>query len=406
MAKAILDACTCAGKSVSSNFHTIDPHGPGMDAPGLVKHWAVTYDVQVRILGVVDEAFSASIDDVVEALPGHPAPVEAIYALIDAGLLTSEPGDISPHTRISLASGSAASGEGGIIPSGGDLAAPAEPGSNVVTLRSSVVHSKALGFVPEIFVVDIADRADLPAEIDGPIIYYASEGQETYTGKSGRGRTRVLGPHLNGFQRLMVIQDAAGLMNERQAGIAERILCLILAELSGQVPNQKIPNGERCDFWEYLQLRLFVSQALLLAKEAGLAFDTIPVLQLLAGSQGDPERQVVEEPYELEGITYHLYAAGMNARATEYEGEWIVHAGSEVRSRAQQSGSSVTNNLRHEWLFSGILKDDGDRFRLTEPVSFSSGSAAANFVLGSKCPNLAAWTPSSEDGPNRLSSAL
>ena len=408
MAASIFDACAIAGKCVSPFFNTIDPNGTGIDAPGLVKHWAITYEVQVRVIAAVLETDSATIADLIEVLPGHCAPVEAVMAMVEAGFLCREPGEIGPHTRIYLPTGASDHGAGGnSAPSVPPPGANEPGGSNVVEFRSSVTHTGAIGFVPEVFVVDFADRLDLPPEITGPIIYCALDGKTAYVGKSCRGRKRILDPHLRGFDRLLVIRDAAGHMTERQAGVAERILGLIVSGLPGyQLDKGVLPHGAHGDFSEYLQLRLFAALGLCLGKEAGFGFADVPVLNLVVGAEGDPRRSGFEDPLHLDGTNYHLYAAGIAAQATEHEGDWIIHPGSEVRSRLTRSATSVVNSLRNEWLFSGILVEEEGRFRLTEPVGFSSGSGAANFLIGSKGPNLSAWTRRPADDPDCLPPAV
>ena len=52
-------------------------------------------------MGVVTENGSSTIADLVAALPGHPAPVAAIMALVDAGHLSRGPGVLTPFTMVS-----------------------------------------------------------------------------------------------------------------------------------------------------------------------------------------------------------------------------------------------------------------------------------------------------------------
>lgn len=82
-------------------FHTLHPELPGIIAEGVAPHWAVDYDVQVTLMGLVLETGSAPIADLAAALPGHPAPVAAIMALVDAGHLSRAPGVLTPFTVIS-----------------------------------------------------------------------------------------------------------------------------------------------------------------------------------------------------------------------------------------------------------------------------------------------------------------
>jgi hypothetical protein len=404
MAASIFDARDCAGNSVSAFFTTLDPKSGGIVAPGLVQHWGVTFDVQVKVLAAVLETGSATMEDLVAVLPGHPAPADAIMAMVNAGVLARDESTVGPYTRITMPVSVAPAGGGAGGSNGGSGSKPDPTASdNVVTLRSSLAHAKARGFTPEIFTVDMADRTDLPAEITGPIIYVALSGRKAYVGKSGRGRSRVLGSRLAGFDRLLVLRDASGLMDERQIAICERIGALTIAGLRHYTLTQDLPAGEQGDYDEYVQLRRFVGQGFCLAKQAGFGFEDVSAADLMAGGRGDPNRLSPVEPRQLRGAEeYHLYAVGINATASALDGDWFVHAGSEVRARVTPSGSSVVTSLRHEWRFSGILVEEEGRFRLTEPVRFSSGTGAASFLIGSKGPNLAAWSRRGSMGPDRV----
>lgn len=101
MVDPLFNACSTAGKRAYALFHTLHPDHPGLKAEGVAQHWAVDYDVQVILMGLVLETGSATIADLVAALPGHPAPVAAIMALVDAGHLSRAPGVLTPFTVIS-----------------------------------------------------------------------------------------------------------------------------------------------------------------------------------------------------------------------------------------------------------------------------------------------------------------
>lgn len=101
MVDPFFNACSTAGKLCSTLFHRLHPDLPGISADGVAQHWAVDYDVQVILIGLVIETGSSMIADLVSALPGHPAPVAAIMALVDAGHLSRAPGVLTPFTVIS-----------------------------------------------------------------------------------------------------------------------------------------------------------------------------------------------------------------------------------------------------------------------------------------------------------------
>lgn len=101
MVDPFFNACSTAGKPCSTLFHRLHPDLAGISADGVAQHWAVDYDVQVILVGLVIETGSSTIGDLVAALPGHPAPAAAIMALVDAGHLSRAPGVVAPFTVIS-----------------------------------------------------------------------------------------------------------------------------------------------------------------------------------------------------------------------------------------------------------------------------------------------------------------
>lgn len=65
----------------------LDLSSNDLQHPGLINHPTLSPSVQVQILSVVDVTGSASIDDIITALPRHGDPVGAIFALIAADVL-------------------------------------------------------------------------------------------------------------------------------------------------------------------------------------------------------------------------------------------------------------------------------------------------------------------------------
>ena len=98
MVDPFFDASRQIGQHPCLLFCTLHPDHPGIKADGVAQHWAVDYDVQVILMGLVLETGSATIADLQAALPGHPAPVAAIMALVDAGHLSRAPGVLTPFT--------------------------------------------------------------------------------------------------------------------------------------------------------------------------------------------------------------------------------------------------------------------------------------------------------------------
>lgn len=115
MVDSLFNACSTAGKPCPTPFHRLHPDLSGISVDGVAQHWAVDYDVQVILMGAVIETGSSTVADLVSALPGHPAPVAAIMALVDAGHLSRAPGVLTPFTVISC---------------GRDIERKSPPGSN------------------------------------------------------------------------------------------------------------------------------------------------------------------------------------------------------------------------------------------------------------------------------------
>lgn len=391
MADSLFDACEAAGKCNCTSFHTLDPKSPGIVADGLAQHWSVDYDVQVRLMGTVLDTGSASVGDLVATLPGHPAPVAAIMALVESGYLIREPGPITPATRINSLS----------LPDkgkGSDDGSPDVPTSTrgaqgkVIAFPATVAHLESARYAPSASVVDIKNRADLPRFTD-PAIYLAIKKKDLYPGSTGKGWIRIAGPHLDTYEKVAVIRDISGQLTDRLAAGAERILGLHCEALPKYHLATHLPHGAAVSREEYIALRLFVAEGLTMAQRLGFGLEDVAAQKLIAGPTGPLERAFAGGIKAVpDGAEYHLYACGVEARAIESEGDWIVLPGSEVRKKVTATAGSVAVSLRQEWLFSGVLRDQGSRYRLTQPVVFSSGSGAANFVLGSKGPNLSGWS--------------
>lgn len=391
MADSLFDACSAAGKCLCTSVHTLDPKSPGIVAEGLVQHWSVDYDTQVRVMGAVLETGSAPVSDLIAALPGHPAPVAAIMALVEGGYLLREPGPITPATLIkSLSLPEMSKGPGGGSP--GTPTSVVRDAGKVIAFPATVAHLDSTRYVPSVSVVDVENRADLPRFKD-PAIYLAIKGQNLYPGSTGKGWVRVAGAHLDTYEKVAVIRDVSGQLDDRLAAAAERILGLHCEALPKYRLATHLPYGASVSGPEYTALRLFVAEGLTMAQSLGFGLGDVALRRLIAGPSGAIERALTGGMKALpDGAEYHLYACGVEARAIESEGDWIVLPGSEVRKKVTATAGAVAVGLRQEWLFSGVLRDEGARYRLTQPVVFSSGSGAANFVLGSKGPNLSGWS--------------
>ena len=401
MADSLFDACSAAGKCLCTSFNTLDPKSPGIVADGVAQHWSVNYDVQVRLMGTVLETGSATVGDLIAALPGHPAPVAAIMALVENGHLLRQPGVVTPFTVINSPSMPVKNkgGDG----SGDGTPKPSDPKTGkIFAFPATVAHLDSTRFVPSVSVVAAKDRRDLP-RFAGPAIYLGVKGLELYPGCTSKGWDRIAAAHLKDYEGVAVIRDLSGQLDDRQAAAAERILGLHCQALPKYSLANQLPNGAVVSDEEYAALRLFVGEALLIAQRLGLGLIAATPKRLLAGAAGALRHMLPGGMKAVpEGTEYHLYACGVEARAIESDGDWIVLPGSEVRKKVTASAGASGVMLRSEWLFSGVLRDEGSRYRLMQPVVFDSGTGAANFVLGSKGPNLSGW---SRPGPTPFSRA-
>ncbi|GGK51782.1 hypothetical protein [Salinarimonas ramus] len=68
----------------------VAPRAPA--APGPVASPLLDADAQVAILAAVGDAGVIGLGDLVLAIPGHPRPISAVWALVSAGLLAADPG--------------------------------------------------------------------------------------------------------------------------------------------------------------------------------------------------------------------------------------------------------------------------------------------------------------------------
>ncbi|WP_461382769.1 DUF4357 domain-containing protein [Devosia indica] len=399
MTETILGASASAGKCACTSFHTLDHAHGGLDIEGLARHWAIDYDVQIRILGTVSDTGS-TIGDIIAELPGHPAPAAAIMALVEAGFLTRESGPITPHTRITLPLADQPAPLALAAPAGAGAPPSGKKTKRRAQLPATVAELESERFVPIVSVVNIEDRLDLP-RFTQPAVYLGLKGKTLYPGRTDKGWSRVAAPHLKGYKKVAVLRDASGQLTPRLAAVAERILGLQAQALPGYRLAATLPIGAPVGREEYIATRLFVAEGLILAQRLGLGLIGATDQDLMAGASG-PLDLVLKHDAVPEGQEYHLYASGVEARAVVSDGDWIVLPGSEVRKKLTPTVGAVVNSLRQEWLFSGVLQDEGVRYRLTEPVVFNTGTAAANFVLGSKGPNLAAWNGDGSSSLERM----
>ncbi len=138
-------------------------------------------------------------------------------------------------------------------------------------------------------------------------------------------------------------------------------------------------------------------EAAQMLREAGLAFTSGAGLTLFDAEPADGDLDT-DEDADAPGNAYELRSCGLLARAVTRNGSWIVLKGSEIRMAVQPSAHGSASQRRAELLHSGALVDEGDRYRLTQDLSFGSATGAGHFVVGCKT-KADIWRPSAGDEP-------
>ena len=395
MAESIFDARSDAGKSFSFNFHDRDFFGTRESFSGLAMHPLVSGEVQVQLLSLVDHSRSATVGDCIAALTGHPSPVTAVLALANAGLLEIERGTLSATSRVFRGAGTAHA-----IPEANSITlkhrSTVLSEAAMQSLEGSVVYRQTFArklegsdFKPEIFVFDLK-APPLTPNIGMPfsrpsVCFGLRENHLTFGTVSDDGR----GPSWEGYDKLIVLLDHSRSMTVRLADVAQRILGLSFDEMDGHILDGPVPEGGQCSVAEYEQMRVFVSEALLILRRHSVAFTQYSQGFLMAGPQGPfdvlygTEDVTDSEDFALEGDDFA-------ARGVHQPGAWIVNQGSHVKSAPLGFSETGTSQLRHELNFSGVIEMQGENLVVTSPLRFPTASAAADFVSGS--PNVS-WSP-------------
>ncbi len=402
MAKSIFEARDDAGKPFSFSFHRASSTATPPLRPGLVRNKLVTPEVQVQVLCLLEETGSTTIGACIRALAGHPEPVGAVLALADAGLVTLSVGPISTGTLVSrTGDDSEPQAVSSLMP---EHLAEIWNDTSPIRLDAGVERLFADPATPDIFIVDRSARRHIPFDpsLTRPGIYLATNGTGCYVGMGADVRDRVVtGTHLDGYDRVALIGAFGAAISKEEACVAERLLALYVAAEPGLELRHCLPIGSAVDEVQYRRIRRFVADAVQLLAMEDYAFTRSSQAVLGAGPWGDTAHKVTDELERmLSKGTYHLLqSAGVCASAVVHGSEWVLLAGSEVRKKVVRSAGSIPSMLRCEWVHSGVLVPNSwGTYRVTENLRFETGTAAANFVLGSKSPNLAAWTPVKADG--------
>lgn len=373
MADAICSGGVPAIKSFSSS--TVLTNMPALAIAGLVGHPALSPEVQVAILSVIDETGSATLGDIIESVT-HPLSCTAALALVEAGVLDIEPvAVIDGNTRLTRRVDNHAL----------EMQPSATPASSM-PLPASVTAVTGPTFDPEVFVIK-ADNLSHIRKVDRlqrPGVYVGwSEDGTAYVGTSSDIANRVaVNAYLNEATRVAVVLDRNGALTADDAQVAERVLhqCLAFAKVFTSLNG--LPMGAGVTAERYDDIRMFVTNALMLLRRDGIISSPLATRHLMAGPRAMSDVKVM--PIADDGMLHSLDGQGFSARAVDTGNGWVLLRGSAVRREVMPSANSSVSLRRAEWLHAGLLRDRGDAYEVVSNLRFDSASGAAQFVSGAK----------------------
>jgi hypothetical protein len=372
MAMAICSGGVPAIKSFSSPIAT---DAPAPAVAGLIAHPALTPEVQIGILSVVDATGSATLGDIADSVE-HSLSSTAALALVAAGVLEIEPvAVIDANTRVTRR-------VAGQAPTIEPLAPPAPD----MPLPVSVTAVRGPTFDPEVFVIaaDTLSHIRRVARLQRPGVYVGwSEIGKAYVGTSGDTANRVaVNANLSQARQVAVILDRNHALTPEDAQVAERILhqCLAFGKVFGSL--NTLPLGTNVSPERYGDIRMFVTNAVMLLHRSGIITSPLATRRLMAGPRAMSDIEVT--PVVDDGILHEMTGRGFSAHAVETGDGWVLLRGSVVRRAVMPSANSTASLRRAEWLHAGLLHDRGDAYEVLSNLRFDSASGAAQFVSGAK----------------------
>lgn len=377
---------------------------------GLVQHMLVSPSTQVRILVIVDETGSASVGDVIVALPDHPDPVGAIAVMLNLGILVAEirDGVLDANTIIRRAplepgpAGSSATSPGPTRPQGsGPVMASSDDGRSLTQLDLG-------SLAPRLIIGPGTRRCEFASDpvLRRPGVYGLLSATRAYIGLgSDAGRRVARGQQpIEDIEIIFVITDANGNLSTEDAAAYERILWSRAMAFGDRPVVNGVPDGAPVNVERYAELDLFIGQACLALAQMGLMFTRSSPRTLLAGPRSEPGRIGALRPFNgiPEGEVFELeFGNGLVALASRQpDGTWLLLRGSEVRVDTVASATASTGFLRSAWVHAGLLQvsPDGRGLLVKRDLVFSTGSAAAHFCTGSKGRGRGGWRPIDPEG--------
>lgn len=371
---------------------------------GLVQHPLLTGGVQIRVLAQIDVTGSARVADIVALLSGHIDPIGAVEALLDAGIIVAElhGRPMDETTRLRRPQDPDAEAVGSAIPPGDDDAPDALP------LPLDTLGGTGPLFEPVMLRLNWCERRQLGRSPfwRRPGIYLLVSGTDIYVGASAELSVRAGqgSQPIGNVETIVMLGDAGGQLRAEDALALERLMHTRLAACRDVTLVNTTPDGAAIAPERFDDLQLLAGQfALFLARE-GVAYGGQASRTILAGPRIEKDfstslRIFDEMP---KGDIHELeYNTGLQARAVRNgNGDWIVLRDSEIRIDTVSSANSTALYHRAALLHAGFLvpASHGRSYLLTRDLRFSSRSAAAHFVTGSKGQGRGGWKPIDPDG--------
>lgn len=373
MAMAICSGGVPAIKPFSSPIAATN--APALAVAGLVEHPALTPEVQIGILSVVDKTGSPTLGDIAKAI-SHPLSSTAALALVTAGVLDIEPvAVIDANTRLTRR-----------VASPAQTIEPVAPPTPDMPLPASVTVVRGPTFDPEVFVItaDTLSHVRRVAQLRRPGVYVGwSEIGNAYVGTSGDTANRVaVNANLSQATQVAVILDRNDVLTTDDAHVAERILhqCLAFGKVFSSL--NTLPMGTNVSPERYGDIRIFVTNAVMLLHRDGVISSPLATRHLMAGPRAMSDIKVM--PVVDDGMLHEMAGRGFSARAVDTGNGWVLLRGSVVRRAVMPSANSTASLRRAEWLHAGLLHDRGDAYEVLSNLRFDSASGAAQFVSGAK----------------------
>lgn len=203
-----------------------------------------------------------------------------------------------------------------------------------------------------------------------------------YIGEAEHVGKRVLQHNAEDFwDRACVFTASDGNLTKAHARYLEsRFLMIAKDARRARVLNEKHPGPPALPTAERQDMEQFVANALLLLPLLGFGFGR--PLSVAASSNAA----------ESTSPTFYLTAVGVEAKAKQLGGEFVVLAGSTARAVGRPAWATG-RALREELREAGVLVDvgDGERLRFAQDVPFTSPTMAASIVVASNQNGRVAW---------------